>query len=155
MTKENRRAAAEERFAAGCNCAEAVVAAFADLLPVDRETAMRMASPFGGGLGRQREVCGAVFGMCLVAGLLYGRADETNGDEKARVYAMTQALCGAFRERNGHIVCRDLLGLAKGPSDPVPTPRTPDFYHKRPCPAYVGDAAEILEAYIEKHPEMA
>ena len=155
MTEKNRRAAAEERFAAGCNCAEAVVAAFADLLPFDGDTAMRMASPFGGGLGRQREVCGAVAGMCLVAGLLYGRADERDDAEKARVYAMTQALCDAFREKNGHVVCRELLGLAKGPSAPAPTPRTPDFYKKRPCPAYVGDAAEILAAYIAKHPQKA
>ena len=150
MTRRERAVAA---FAAGCNCAQAVVSAFVDLLPVDAATALRLSSPFGGGLGRQREVCGAVSGMCLVAGLLYGQEDVGDGAEKLRVYAMTQELCGAFREKNGNIVCRDLLGLAtKGPESPVPTPRTPEFFHKRPCPDYVGDAAEILETYIASHP---
>ena len=148
-----RRETAIARFTAGCNCAEAVVAAFSDLLPVDEKTALMLASPFGGGLGRQREVCGAVFGMCLVAGLLYGRSDVTDPAEKARIYALTRQLCDAFREKNGAIVCRDLLGLEKKePESPVPTPRTPDFYKKRPCPDLVGDAAGILEAYIAAHP---
>ena len=152
MTRRERAAAA---FAAGQNCAQAVVSAFADLLPVDADTAMRMASPFGGGLGRQREVCGAVFGMCLVAGFLYGQSDVSDPAEKTRVYTMTQELCRAFREKNGHIVCRELLGLKEGPSSPAATPRTPDFYKKRPCPELVADAAEILEAYIAKHPQKA
>lgn len=149
MTRRERAVAA---FLSDCNCAQAVVSAFADLLPVNAETAMRLSSPFGGGLGRQREICGAVSGMCLVAGFLYGQSDATDPAEKARVYAMTQELCGAFREKNGSIVCRELLGLGAGPSSPAPTPRTPDFYKKRPCPDLVGDAAEILEAYIGAHP---
>lgn len=151
----NRRERAEAAFLSGCNCAQAVVSAFADLLPLDAETALRLSSPFGGGLGRQREVCGAVSGMCLVAGFLYGQSDVSDPAEKTRVYAMTQELCRAFREKNGHIVCRELLGLSEGPSSPAATPRTPDFYKKRPCSAYVGDAAEILERYLAEHTEKA
>ena len=149
----SRRERAVACFEAGCSCAEAVAMAFSDLLPVDEKTVLRLASPFGGGLARQREVCGAVSGLCLVTGLLYGRSDATDAAEKKRVYVLTRQLCDAFREKNGSIVCRELLGLAdRGPESPVPTPRTPDFYQKRPCPHLVGDAAEILEKYIAAHP---
>ena len=145
---------AVEYFVNGANCAQAVVAAFADLMGMDEKAALRMAAPFGGGLARQREVCGAVSGMCLVAGALYGYDDLADNDAKAAHYRMIRSLCDAFREaHSGYILCRDLLGVKNGGADtaPAPTPRTEEYYRTRPCARQVGTAAAILEKYISEH----
>ena len=141
---------AVDLFVQGYNCAQAVAAAFGDLTGLDEKTAARMASCFGGGMGRMREVCGAVSGMLLVAGLLYGYDDPKATTEKRELYAQVQAMAGHFREEMGSIVCRDLL---KNPSsDPNPTPRTAEFYKNRPCARMVETAARIMDEFIEKHP---
>ena len=63
---------AAELFLKGYNCAQAVAVAFCDVTGLEESFAAKMASSFGGGMGRMREVCGAVSGMLMVAGLLYG-----------------------------------------------------------------------------------
>ena len=141
---------AVELFVEGYNCAQAVAAAFGDLTGLDEKTAARMASCFGGGMGRMREVCGAVSGMLLVAGILYGYDDPKATREKRDLYAQVQAMAGQFRQELGSIVCRDLL--KNPPSDPNPTPRTEQFYKDRPCARMVATAARIMDAFIEEHP---
>lgn len=142
-------------FLDGYNCTQAVVLAFADLIGMDEKTLLRMSSSFGGGMGRLREVCGAVSGMFLVAGFLYGY--DTPGaagqQEKAEHYARIQELAGEYRAVNGSIVCRELLGLGtKGADAPTPEQRTPEYYKKRPCGQVIGIAATIMEKYVEAHP---
>lgn len=142
---------AKALFENGCNCAQAVFLAFSDLTGMERETALKLSSSFGGGMGRMREVCGAVSGAFLVAGLLYGTTDASTGEEKAAHYARIRELAAAFREQHGSILCRDLLGIAPE-SDPAPSPRTKQYYQSRPCAALCYDAAEILDNYIDSHP---
>jgi C_GCAxxG_C_C family probable redox protein len=141
---------AAELFLKGYNCAQAVAVAFCDLTGLDVDFTARMASSFGGGMGRMREVCGAVSGMLMVAGLLYGY--ETPGDDvsKKKHYTLVQTLSGKFREEVGSIVCREIL--KNPPSDPNPTPRTAEFYKIRPCARMVSLAAEILDEYIAENP---
>ena len=141
---------AVELFVEGYNCAQAVAAAFGDLTGLDEKTAARMASCFGGGMGRMREVCGAVSGMLMVAGVLYGYDDPKATKEKRELYAQVQAMAGQFREELGSIVCRDLL--KNPPSDPNPTPRTEQFYKDRPCARMVATAARIMDEFIQEHP---
>lgn len=142
---------AKNLFLEGYNCSQSVLGAFADDLGLDRETAMRLASSFGGGMGRLREVCGAVSGMFMVAGLKYGYSDPHDKDAKAKHYKRIQDLAAEFRGENGSIVCRELLGLPGGPDHPVPAERTPDYYKKRPCAELVKCAAEIMKNYMEEH----
>ena len=97
-----------------------------------------------------REVCGAVSGMLLVAGMLYGYSDPTSREEKRETYALVQRLAARFRQENGSIVCRELLGLASNELSPEPTPRTAEFYRKRPCGDLVYQAASLLEELGEK-----
>jgi C_GCAxxG_C_C family probable redox protein len=101
-------------------------------------------------MGRMREVCGAVSGMLMLAGILYGY--DTPGDDvsKKKHYALVQELSGKFREQTGSIVCREIL--KNPPSDPNPTPRTAEFYKTRPCVRMVTLAAQILDDYIADHP---
>ena len=102
-------------------------------------------------MGRLREVCGAVSGMFLAAGLLYGYEGPETGRPKAEHYARIQELARRFEERHGAIVCRELLGLKARREGPVPEARTAEYYRKRPCPEIIGDAAEILEEYIREN----
>ena len=142
---------AKNLFLEGYNCSQSVFGAFADELGIDRETAMRLTSSFGGGMGRLREVCGAVSGMFMVAGLKYGYSDPHDKTAKAQHYKRIQDLAADFRSENGSIVCRELLGLPSGPDSPVPAERTADYYKKRPCAELVKCAAEIMENYLEEH----
>ena len=139
--------AARALFEQGYTCAQAVLGAYAEELGLDWKTAMRLASPFGGGMGRMREVCGAVSGMLMAAGLKYGYADPKDREEKKRTYQMTQELAGRFREINGSIVCRELLGLDGRDRSPEPSERTAEYYRKRPCACLAECAADILDAY--------
>ena len=141
---------AAELFLQGYNCAQSVAAAFSDVTGLTPEFSARMASSFGGGMGRMREVCGAVSGMLMVAGLLYGYDVPGEDAVKKEHYARVQELAGKFREEVGSIVCREIL--KNPPSDPNPTPRTAEYYQKRPCARMVMLAGEILDGYIAEHP---
>ena len=137
---------AMELFQEGYNCAQAVLGAFAQDMNMDFQQAMMLSSSFGGGMGRMREVCGAVSAMFMVAGLDKGYSDPKASTEKARHYDYIQQLAAKFKAENGSIICRDLLGLTQpGPDSPVPEPRTEAYYKKRPCQLLVGQCAAILE----------
>ena len=137
-------------FESGYNCAQAVAAAFADVTGLEEKANARMVSAFGGGMGRMREVCGAVSGMLMVLSYVYGY--DTPGDDvsKKRLYGQVQELAAAFRAENGSIICREIL--KNPPSDPNPTPRTAEFYAKRPCAKMVMTAARLLEQFMEENP---
>ena len=141
---------AAELFLSGYNCSQAVAVAFCDVTGLTEKQAAKMSSAFGGGMGRMREVCGAVSGMLMVLSFLYGY--DTPGDDAGKkvLYTQVQELAGAFRGANGSIICREIL--KNPPSDPNPTPRTADFYAKRPCARMVMTAAQLLDQFIEEHP---
>ena len=142
MENVSRREKAVALHAEGYNCAQSVVLAFEDLLPAERDTLAGISSSFGGGIGGMREVCGAVSGMAMVLGFLYGSPVPGDKAAKADHNARIQSLTGEFRERIGDIICRRLLGLEAVPGQAL---------NKKPCAEYVGDAAEILEKYISSH----
>ncbi|BAK48098.1 hypothetical protein CXIVA_21310 [Clostridium sp. SY8519] len=155
-SKQNAAARAEAAgryFTEGYNCSQSVLLAFADLLPVEPGLLTRMASSFGGGMGRLREVCGAVSGMFLAAGMLYGYEGPETGAPKAEHYRRIQELAAAFEAENGSIVCRELLNLRCRRDLPEPEARTEEYYRGRPCRELVKSAAGILGAYIRNHPE--
>ena len=136
----------------GYNCCQAVVLAYNDLFGIDDTTAASMASGFGGGMGRMREVCGSVSGMVMLAGIIAPAADPSIKVDRTRNYALVQEVAGEFRKINGSIICRELLGLAPmGASgnpvpqeSPEPSDRTPEYYKKRPCEELVGISARII-----------
>lgn len=139
---------AGELFRKGYNCSQAVLLAFSDITGLDQRTALAVSSSFGGGMGRLREVCGAVSGAFMVAGLLWGGYDPNHRDAKAEHYKLIQRLAARLKEENGSIICRELLGLP-GASAPVPEERTADYYRRRPCEAYIRTAARIIDEEIK------
>ncbi len=147
-----RRELAMDNFKKGYNCSQSIILAFEDLLPIDKELLSQMASSFGGGMGRLREVCGSVSGMFMVTGLLYGYSGPETGQVKADHYARIQELAKRFEEKHGTIVCREMLGLNVKHDVPIPEARTQEYYKKRPCVEIIGDAAEILDEYIKENP---
>ncbi len=138
MTKAEK---AVELFKSGACCSQAVFGAFAEDFGVDGTLAMKVSAGLGGGIGRMRETCGAVTGAVLALGLKFG-------PDKTAVYPKVQALCAAFREKCGSIVCRELLAgpdPAAAVAGGAPAARTPEYYAKRPCAETVRIAAEITE----------
>ena len=146
----NHSEKAAELFMEGYNCAQAVLLAFSDMTGLENSFAAKMISSFGGGIGRLREVCGAVSGMAAVAGILYGYDSPTDDEVKKNHYALIQQLAGEFRQKAGSIICRELLENPS--SDPAPSPRTAQYYAERPCARFVYLAAAILDDYIAAHP---
>ncbi|MBE6573850.1 MAG: C_GCAxxG_C_C family protein [Ruminococcaceae bacterium] len=136
-------------FLEGYNCAQAVFLAFEDVTGIDRETAAKLSSSFGGGMGRMREVCGAVSGMFMVLGCLHGYDDPKATTEKMDHYELIRKAAEKFKAENGSIICRDILeGATPGGA---PEERTEQYYKKRPCAEYVAQCAAIVEEYIKEH----
>lgn len=133
----NRVESAEMLFVSGLNCAQSVFCAFADEFGMDLETAKKVSCGLGGGVGRLREVCGAVTGATLVLGMRHG-------PDKADVYPKVQDFCARFKEQCGSIVCRELLAGTGATQGGAAEARTPDYYRKRPCVELVKLAVELL-----------
>lgn len=129
---------AESLFRDGCNCSQAVFAAFADELGLDEELAKRVACGLGGGVGRMREVCGAVSAAAMVLGMRHG-------PDKTAAYPAIQDFCAKFKAETGSIVCRELLSGTGATSGGAPDARTPEYYRKRPCVELVKLAVAFLE----------
>ena len=143
---------AKQYFTNGYNCAQSVLLAFSDLTALDDATAMKVASSFGGGMGKLREVCGAVSAMFMVAGLLYADSDVPSQENKAAHYQRIQDLAARFRAENGSSLCRDLLAEVQTAQGSEPEQRTEQYYAKRPCAELCACAAHILSQYIEENP---
>ena len=133
---------AAQLFVDGYNCAQSVAAAFSDVTGLTPEQSAKMVSAFGGGMGRMREVCGAVSGMFFVLGTLYGY-DEPDLEAQKSLYATVQTLAEKFRQQAGSIICREIL--KNPPTDPKPSPRTAAYYKERPCTRLVVIAAQLLD----------
>lgn len=150
-TKSDRVEKAVELFASGYNCCQAVFAAYADLYGMDRETALKLSSPMGGGMGRMREVCGTVSAMAMLSGLADGNADAADEAKKTEVYQCVRDMSDEFAEKNGSIICRELLGILGREKSAAPSARTEEYYAVRPCVKFVRYAAEIVEkTLVEK-----
>lgn len=141
---------AAELFLNGYNCAQAVAVAFCDVTGLEEKFTAKMVSSFGGGMGRIREVCGAVSGMFFVLGHLYGYDAPGDDERKKQLYSQVQELAAQFREQCGSIVCREILN--NPPTDPTPSPRTAEYYAKRPCALMVKTAGDLMDAFIQNHP---
>lgn len=154
MYDANERAErARKNFLDGYNCAQSVVMAYVDVFEqagIDPEVAARLSSPFGGGMARMREVCGCVSGSLMIMGLVEGYSDPKAYAAKKRLYEQVQEVAGRYRDENGSIVCRELLGLGKGADVPTPERRTQTYYRKRPCADLCASAARIMAEYLNE-----
>lgn len=152
MSAQSKGDQAYENFLKGYNCTQAVAVTFAEELGLDETTAARLSSGFGGGMGRLREVCGTFSGVVFVLSSLYGYSEPKNLEGKKDLYEKIRACAAKFREDNGSIICRELLGLEKAEESATPAPRTAEYYQKRPCPELCRYAGNLLEQFIKDNP---
>ncbi len=152
MMMTDHAEAAKQLFYQGYNCAQSVFCAFTDVTGYDLDTSARMASSFGGGLGRLRETCGVVSAAALVLGIVKGYDDPSDYDAKKRHYALVREFAERFRAECGSINCRELLTMAglQPVSGGEPEERSEEFYRKRPCPKLVCEAARILDEFLSE-----
>lgn len=147
MTKGEK---AQSLFKQGYNCSQSVALAFDEEIGLDKDLVAKLVSGFGGGMGRMREVCGCVSGMVFVISSLYGYCDPSDFDAKKELYQRINQVANAFKEQNGSIICKELLGLEKKDGI-VPEKRTDAYYKKRPCSELCKIAGDILEEYIKNN----
>lgn len=145
---QNHSEKAARLFVEGYNCSQAVLVAFAEDCGLEKDIAAKLASSFGGGMGRMREVCGAVSGMFMVAGLLEGYDNSDGKEKKDKHYKLIQTLAEEFKAIHSTIICRDLLGSIGTSTSPISSPRTAEYYKTRPCVRFVITASEILDRHF-------
>ena len=134
-------------FRGGCNCAQAILSTYSEALGLDRETALRIAAGFGGGMGRMGEVCGAVTGAFMVLGLHGGAASAADAQAKERTYTLVREFANRFTARHGCLHCRQLLGCDLSTPEGLQAAKDRQLFTTL-CPKLVGDAAAILEEMI-------
>lgn len=142
MTEREKQAV--RNFADGCNCAQSVLMAYADVLGLTREQAAMVSVGFGGGMGRLRLHCGAFSAAVMLAGALEGE-DGAKKEHRPETYARVQEIHRQFVERNGTVSCAELLGKAGVPENPTPEERTPEYYAKRPCARIIRSACQLID----------
>lgn len=150
---EERIQRAVDNFMSGYGCCQSVVAAFADLYGLDDIMAKRISAGFGGGVGRMRMMCGTVSGLVILAGPDCGQTEGSDREGKAACYKVVQQLLESFKQRNGSVICAELLGLNGCPvvkNTYVPDERNAEYYKKRPCAQKVESAARIFAEYLQE-----
>lgn len=141
---------ARQYFLDGYNCSQAVLLAFCEDFGIDKPTAQMLSAPFGGGMGRLREVCGTISGMFMVLGLAKGNYNPTDNSAKKKLYEDVQQLAEKFKDKNGSIICREILDLRiKGKDNPKPSERTDEYYKARPCAELCRYAADLIDDFLK------
>ena len=132
-------------FKKGYNCSQALLVSYGIEFGLNRKTAMKIASAFGGGMGRMGETCGAVTGALMIIGLRYGKP-RLDKNAKTKTYELTRKFVKKFKARNNSIVCRELIGMDISSNRELS--QSTEKIIKTKCPWYVQDAAEIIEEII-------
>lgn len=147
MSQREERAA--QHFLSGCNCAQSVLLAYADVLGLTEKQAAMVSVGFGGGMGRLRSHCGAYSAAVMLCGILEG-PEGAEKEHRPLTYARVQEMHRRFIERNGTISCAELLGRAGVPENPTPEERTPEYYAKRPCEGIIRRACQIIDEMMDE-----
>jgi C_GCAxxG_C_C family probable redox protein len=142
---EERRNRAVAYFMEGYNCAQSVFMTYNDFVGIDIELAKKLSAPFGAGMGRMREVCGACSSMFLIAGVKYPSVNPNNDEAKTKIYETVQLLANQIKQEFWYYnLCRIALILSEFLKAPKPSDRNAKYYSDRPCARFVAEAAEII-----------
>lgn len=152
---QSRAELAAQNFKSGYNCAQSVLLAFADRYPLAPGVLKQIGAPLGGGVGRLREICGAVSAAAVLLGLEHPEMNPGDDAEKAALYERVQALATRFKTHMGSYICADLLEIKRLPQDFHPEGRTAAYYENRPCVYCVYVAAQILEQELANTHKLA
>ena len=131
------------------NCSQAMLSTYAQELGLERAQALKIATAFGGGMGRLADTCGAVTGAFMALGLKYGMVNAADQAAKEKTYALVQEFAAQFRERYGALDCRDLLGCDLSAPDGLQIAREQQLFTTR-CPQLIFTATEILDELLAR-----
>jgi C_GCAxxG_C_C family probable redox protein len=145
--QDPRVADAVATFGQGFNCAQAVLAAFSERYGLDRTTAKKLATAYGGGMASSGATCGAVTGALMVIGLAHGRTEIADMAARARTYALTRQLWKEFQDLHGSIACRELLGVDISTPEGTKAAQQAGLFREL-CPCLVRDAAAIVARIV-------
>lgn len=134
-------------FKEGFSCTQAMLSTYGIEFGLDRETALKVAGAFGGGMGRMGETCGAVTGAFMVIGLKYGNTRAEDMQAKKKTYSLVKEFVDRFKSCNGSIVCRELLGCDISTPEGMELAKEKNLFATL-CPKLVSDAAEIIEQIL-------
>ena len=149
MTDRQKKAC--DLFLQGYTCSQSVLLAFEDVTGLDMQVAGKLSSVFGGGMGGLRSVCGAVTGMFMVIGLVFGFPTPCDNAQKTEAYSRVREMADAFEQKHQTLICKDLLAHLPGQLSADPAVRDNEYYKTRPCALFVSDAVGILEHYLQEH----
>jgi C_GCAxxG_C_C family probable redox protein len=135
-------------FAEGFNCAQSVITSHARQFDLETEKVLKLSAAFGGGMGRKGEVCGAASGALMVIGMAYGPTSASDKDAKERTYRLTHRFLDEFAQRNGSILCRELLGCRLDNAEEVEKAKQKGPFTTI-CSKLVEDASELLDEMLE------
>ncbi|MHC1777133.1 MAG: C-GCAxxG-C-C family protein [Lentimicrobium sp.] len=147
----NRSSEALKAFDSGFNCAQSILYTFGKEFFKEEAFALKLASGFGAGISYRGEMCGAVSGSLMVIGLQYGYSDLAMEREKEMNYLVATEFIAAFKQRNGSLVCNQLVKSEINTPEGLETARRDGLFDKT-CPGLIASAAEILESLLEKYP---
>ena len=135
-------------FREGFNCSQAVFSTYGPQLGLDRELALKVTGPFGAGMARMGQVCGAVTGSFMVIGLIRGRTRAEDEETREKAYRLVHEFVDQFTARNGSILCRELLGCDLSTEEGQALAEERNLFDTL-CPKFIQDAAEIMEQFLE------
>ena len=141
---ESRKETVINNHYSGCNCAQSVFVTYYDIFGgiEDRDTAMKLALSFGGGLARTQGICGAVYGGIMLLGLKYGPVSGATGDEVWAYHNLVRDFMKDFEDINGSVYCKDIIRCD------ITTPegyRSIPDHLKKYCTKAIQSAADLLE----------
>ena len=145
--KESRVEEVVKTHAEGFSCAQALLSVYGPELGMDRETALKIAGGFGGGMGRMAGICGAVTGAFMVIGLVHSMTKKGDLQQKELSYEYIRKFAEKFRQRNRTLVCRELMGVDVSTPEGFAESKAKNIA-RTVCPKFVRDAAEILEEML-------
>ena len=134
-------------FSEGFSCSQAVLSAYSDLFNLDRNTALKISQPFGGGIAHQGETCGAVSGAFLVIGLKFGRTQAEDLEAREKTYEKILDFIDQFSSKNGSTVCKELLGHDMSTPEGFQRAKDAGLFETL-CPKLIQSSGEILEKIL-------
>jgi C_GCAxxG_C_C family probable redox protein len=141
MTNVDKAIELFEKF----NCAQSVFAACGPYEGLSEATCLMLAGPFGGGMGRMGEACGAVTGALMAIGMRHGQQMAVDPVQaRGPLYERVAAFMIAFQERHGNLTCRELTGCDLRTPEGQQEFKTRDLHHTF-CRNLVAGAVALLE----------
>lgn len=140
---------ASELFAAGYSCSQSLLVSRTGQFGLPDETALKLSAAFGGGMGREGQVCGAASGALMVIGLARGQTGPEQREAKEHTYQLTRRFLAEFARRTGALHCSDLLGCQIGTPEGMQQAQEQDLF-KTVCPKLVAEASQILSEILEE-----